>query len=141
MPIKKYERRWVQKRQTIMMFVLFGGIALLELFPGSLVKRTDARPPIFVYMSIALGLAHYWILWTPHTITVFENGEVEFAGFLRRKRMMLNSIQSISPASRPQLLDVKADGAGFAIFHQFDDLHDFITRVKAANPNADIKGC
>jgi hypothetical protein len=89
-----------------------------------------------------VGWYWYWILSMPHTIGVSESGNVEFIGVTRTRRTTLREIKSIKPyTAQFGFLLVKTGSGKIRILNQFDGFHDFIIRLKTANPAVELRGC
>lgn len=77
----------------------------------------------------------------PQSITLSEDGRIEFTSTLRQRVVYVTGIQSIKPEGLESLLVVHANGVRIPLIPQFDGFHDFLARLKAMNPNIELRGC
>jgi hypothetical protein len=129
--------------------LIFGALMLLtavglSITTGMLPASHGVGPPR-AFGILLLGIVAwywYWVLSMPHTISVSEPGDVEFIGVTRTRHTTLREIESIKPnSSQFGFLVVGTSGGKFRILNQFDGFHDFILRLKTANPAVELRGC
>jgi hypothetical protein len=91
-----------------------------------------------VWVAIVLWL---WITTIWRAAYRFDvSGEgVEFRSILWRRRTRLDEIRSIR-ALGPRYVVIKFDGGRAELYGTIDGWHDFVNRVKAANPGVVLKG-
>jgi len=111
----------------------------LELFGG-----IPYHPPWEFILGI-IFLAYSWMLpglTFPSRISLSPDGRIEFANALGRKVIYAGDVQSIRPEGMtPGIFVVRANRKEIALSAQFDGFHDFLARLKAMNPNIELKGC
>jgi hypothetical protein len=107
-----------------------------------LVRSPKAPPPLFgVFFLAVICLVLFSFLRLPHRITLAPDGSVEFRSILRRQVVRGEEIRSIKPSSHIGFFLVKTDGATIRLLGQFDNFHDFLTRLQALNPRVELRGC
>jgi hypothetical protein len=117
-----------------------GGFAIIAV--PVLVQAPKAPPPLFaVFFLAVICLSLFSILRLPHQITLAPDGAVEFRSILRRWVVRAGDIRSIKPSSHLGFFLVRTDGARIRILAQFDNFHDFLTRLQALNPRVELRGC
>lgn len=94
-----------------------------------------------VYMIAWGGFPILRSLTFPQSITMSSDGRIEFTSTLRKKVVYVTGIQSIKPEGLESLLVVRANGVRIPLWPQFDGFHDFLARLKAMNPNIELRGC
>jgi hypothetical protein len=120
-------------------FIIIG----LLMVTGLVHSSKGYGPPRFIGV-IWLGMVSwygYLILSLPHTIIVSEPGQVELISIIRKSQTSLREIESIKPASQFGFFVVRTATGKFRILNQFDGFHDFIVKLKKANPTVELKGC
>ncbi len=93
--------------------------------------------PLLVIVGIysQLALIPYRIIWC-------ENGAIDFVAWARTRSIRIDDLISIKPdASQVGFLRIKHRLGSFRLLPQFDGFHEFLTRLKAANPNIEMRGC
>lgn len=136
---------YIQRHLKILMIgmlVIFSVIGLLFI-SGLFQSAKGDGPPRFVgiFWFAIIFWNGYWVLSLPHTIVVSESGQVEFIGVIRKRQTKFREIQSIKPDNQYGFLIVKTGSGKFRILNQFDEFHDFILRLKTANPAVELRGC
>jgi hypothetical protein len=136
---------YIQRHLKILMIgmlTVFSIIGLLFLSGIFQTAQGDGPPRLvgIVWIGI-IGLYSYWVLSLPHTIIVSQSGKVEFMSVLRKRQTTLREIQSIKPDTQYGFLIVRTSSRKIRILNQFDEFHDFLARLKAANPNVKLQGC
>jgi hypothetical protein len=128
--------------------LIFGLLAIFLiiglLMVTGLVHSSKGDGPLRFVGVIWLGMViwyGYLILSLTHTIIVSEIGQVELISIIRKSQTSLCEIESIKPASQFGFLVVRTTTGKFRILNQFDGFHDFIVRLKTANPTVELKGC
>ena len=141
----KSYRLYIQRHLKILffgmlaLFTIIGLLLITGLFQST---KGDGPPRVFgIFWLGMIGWYWYWMLSMPHTIIVSESGHVEFIGVIRKRLTTLREIQSIKPDSQFGFLTIKTSSGKFRILNQFDEFHDFILRLKTANPAVEIRGC
>ncbi len=121
-------------------FVSVGAIIVI----GPALFRNWTGPPWFVgflFLAIIGGNA-LWVLGIPHKITFHQDETVEFTSVLRSRTIPLPEIVSIKPEGTISgFLVVRTEGSKIGLLAQFDGFHDFVTRLKAVNPLAELRRC
>ena len=107
-----------------------------------LVRSPKAPPPLFgVFILAVICLVLFYLLSLPHRITLAPDGSIEFRSILRRRVVRVEEIRSIKPSSHIGFFLVRTDGATIRLLVQFDNFHDFLTRLQALNPRVELRGC
>ena len=107
-----------------------------------LVRSPKAPPPLFgVFFLAVICILLFNVLSLPHRITLAPNGAVEFISILRRRVLRAEEIRSIKPSSHLGFFLVRTDGARIRLLAQFDNFHDFLTRLQALNSRVELRGC
>lgn len=83
-----------------------------------------------------------WTLRIPRRIELHEDGLVVFSGLMRRLEVHASEISSIKPGgSQLGFLVLRHSGGKLKLLNQFDDFHDFLTRLEQSNPGIELRGC
>jgi hypothetical protein len=124
------------------MLVMFSVIGL-SFASGIFQSAKGDGPPrvVGIFWIVIIAWYAYWVLSLPHTIFISESGAVTFIGVVRKRETTLREIRSIKPDSQFGFLMVKTSTGKFRILNQFDEFHDFLVRLKAANPAVELRGC
>ena len=137
---------YVQRHAKILIFGVLGVFTIIGLlFITGLLQSSngDWSPRVFgIFWLAIVGWYWYWVLSMPHTIGVSKAGNVEFISVIRTRRTTLREIESIKPySSQFGFLIVKTGSGKIRLLSQFDGFHDFILRLKTANPAVELRGC
>jgi hypothetical protein len=123
--------------------VLLGASAFfvwLKLFGG-----LPYDPPwvSFIVMSVIwAGIYVYLVLLLPSSISLSPDGRLEFKSTFGQKALYVDEVQSIKPDGLfPRIFVIRASGNTIKFRSQFDGFHDFLARLKAMNPNVELRGC
>jgi hypothetical protein len=132
--------------QKWLLFAVFGVCTTLFLIGGVTTAFSvghSGPPRLLASMFIAIpGLIWYQVLIVPHAITLDIDGTVVFKAVLRSRVFNVGEVLSIKPRFNQVGYFVLDFGRGKQRFiGQFTGFHDFITRLKAANPNVEVLGC
>ncbi len=146
MPDVRAYHLYVQRYAKISIFGMLGVFTIVGLLfiAGVLQSSNGDGPPRVagIFWLAIVGWYWYWVLSMPHTIGVSESGDVEFISITRTRRTTLREIESIKPySSQFGFLTVKTGSGKIRILNQFDGFHDFILRLKTANPRVELRGC
>ncbi len=107
-----------------------------------LVRAPKATPPLFgVFFLAVICLLLFNVLSLPHRMILAPDGSVEFRSILRRRVVRIEEIRSIKPSSHIGFFLVRTDGPTIRLLGQFDNFHDFLTRLQALNPRVELRGC
>ncbi len=130
------------KLLLVILFVAFAGIGVAFLLPNIL-KAPKAPPPMAGAMFLVImAIYGLWILNLPTRITLAADGTVEFISLWRRRTMRADEIKSIKPeGSHFGFFVVRTDRTKIRILAQFDNFHDFLTRLQALHPAVELRGC
>jgi hypothetical protein len=141
----KSYRLYVQPYLKVMIFgvlVLFTIIGLLMVTGLLSSAKGDGPPRLFgLFWLGMIGWYWYWILSVSHTIVVSESGQVDFIGVVRKRRTTMREILSVKSDTQFGFLMIKTSSGKIRILNQFDEFHDFIIQLKAANPGVELRGC
>ncbi len=137
---------YVQRYAKIMIFGMLGVFTIVGLLfiTGIFQSSNGDGPPraVGIFWLGIVGWYWYWVLSIPHTIGVSESGNVEFISVIGTRRTTLRDIKSIKPySSQFGFLIVKTVSGKIRLLNQFDGFHDFILRLKTANPTVELRGC
>lgn len=146
MPDVQSYHLYVPRHAKILIFGMLGVFTIIGLLflSGVLQSPKGDGPPraVGIFWFCIVGWYWFWVLSMPHTIAVSESGSVEFISVIRRRRTTLREIESIKPySSQFGFLIVKTGSGKIRILNQFDEFHDFVLRLKTANPGVELRGC
>jgi hypothetical protein len=117
------------------------GIFIISL---SLLSNDKNAPPLLFdlfFLAAIVGNA-LWILSIPHQISLSKEGIIEFKSVLRRRVIKAIDVKSIKPAGFYYgFVIVRATQTKVRLFPQFDGFHDFLVKLKAMNPQVELRGC
>jgi len=125
------------------MFTVFTGVSLL-IAAGVFQSSDGNGPPRIVGLLwlIIISGNGYWVLTIPHTIIVSESGQVVFKSALRMRRTTFREINSIKPyGAQIGFFQIQTNTGKIRLINQVDGFHDFVSRLKEANPTVELKGC
>lgn len=111
---------------------------------ASVVRPTLEGPPPVLVLVFLVGIALFWgrQLRMPRRIVLHEDGRLEFLSPVRRVEITAQEITSIRPdGSQLGFLMIRWSAGKVRLLNQFDGFHDLLTRIKAANPAVEIRGC
>jgi hypothetical protein len=128
---------------------LYGLLAFMTLLGLVLVLnvvlRGGDRGPQSVVLVLWLGvLAWVWYAYLriPYAIHWPEDGTIEITSPLRRLTLAPRDIVSLKGMFlSPGFLKLRHTGGKIILLAQMDGLHEFIIRVKAANPQVEVGAC
>jgi hypothetical protein len=124
------------------MILAFTGAGFAIIVVPLLAHASKAPPPLFgVFFLAAICLSLFSILRLPHQITLAPDGAIEFRSILRTWVVWAMDIRSIKPSSHLGFFLVRTDGARIRLLAQFDNFHEFLTRLQALNPRVELRGC
>jgi hypothetical protein len=130
------------KLQLGFVVLALGGVAFAAIGVPLLVRAPKAPPPLFgVFFLAIICVVLLQFLSLPHRITLAPDGSVEFTSIWRRRVVRIEEIRSIKPSSHIGFFLVRTDGANIRLLAQFDNFHDFLTRLQARNPGVELRGC
>ncbi len=121
-------------------------LSVLAVAIFSVAGSTEKKPPaIFAFFLLLLLVGYYWYftLQIPSAIIWTDDGTIVFNAVIRTITMSPNEIVSIKPAFSTGIgfLAFRFRNRKILLLNQFDDFHEFITRLKSANPAIEIRGC
>ncbi len=103
----------------------------------------DGPPPAAAAIWFVV-VAWYWfrVLRLPRRIVTHDDGRIEFISPIRRVEIASRDIIAIRP-DRGQMgfLTVVYGSGKLRLFNQFDGFHEFLSRLKSANPSVELRGC
>lgn len=111
---------------------------------GSIIGTNPNWPPgIFAVFLIGIPCFHWFrVLSTPHRITLDVDGTTTFISVIRSRQFHLREVKALRPVGGELGFFTIDFGHGKQKFlAQFTGFHDFVTRLKEANPNAVVLGC
>jgi hypothetical protein len=121
-------------------YFMLGVLVLLTLVaPAMLVKFVQSGG--WYYVVWVAILAWFWfIALFRFAYRIRVNGNAaEFKTIARRRRTPLAQIRSIHARSTGYVI-IRFDGGRVELAGAFNDFHDFVNRVKEANPGVELKG-
>ena len=131
---------WAVKIILLIPLGIFAILAILFLVFGSL----KGGPPKFVGIFFLGWVAWfcYFISSIPYKINAYGASEIEFISLTRNRRVSPVDIISIKPyGSQFGFLLVKTNRGKIKLINQFDGFHEFIAKLKVANPSIELRGC
>ncbi len=138
-----YAPRIVAAFGKLLIFGLLGLFLLVGVWIILESLRT-ARSLIWVGLLwlVVVGYVAYTYLALPYTILWQDDGMIGFKSVLRTFIVAPNQIRSIVPESWPiGFLIVKTQRGKLRLPNQFNDFHEFLARLEAANPGVELRGC
>lgn len=130
------------------LLIVVPGIVLLAVSIGFFVASAwgvgQNAPPWFIGFLPLFGLLIFFlqVALHPYRIVWREMGTVDFVSWARTRSIRPEDFVSIIPDSMQLAqLRIKHRGGSFRLLPQFDGFHEFLTRLKAANPSIELRGC
>ena len=119
------------------------GVGMLIFVASSVQIEEPAAVPFLLIWVGFVGFFAYRMLQMPSTIEWQGNGAVSFRGPIRTLSIPISEIQSIRPGGNNGLgfLEIRFIGGKLELLNQFDEFHDFLSRLKAENPKVELRGC
>jgi hypothetical protein len=114
------------------------------LFLSGLLHGSSGGPPRFMGLVFFSVSCRFWYLIgsTPYKIAVLETAEIEFISVIRTKRLLFTDIESVKPdRGHFGFLIIRHRTGKIKLVNQFDGFHEFVLKLKAKNPSAEIRGC
>jgi hypothetical protein len=123
-----------------MLFAFLGVTILMFLLPY-IVSGPDT-PPAFIgfFWLLIVGWNLFLILRIPHEIVLHNDGTVEFNAVIRKVQMNAGEIASMNPANGTFGFMIIKGKKNLRLLAQFDNFHDFISKLKQHNPSIIIRG-
>jgi len=134
---------WVIRLMMYLPGIIFVPISVF-LFTASFWNVGRNPPPWFVGLFPLFGIAAIYLQLAliPYRIRWREDGAIDFVAWARTRTVRLEDLVSIKPdTSQVGFLRFKHRKGSFRLFPQFDGFHEFLTRVKTANPGIEMRGC
>ena len=124
-----------------MFFVFFVSIIFMLVLP--FIITGSKAPPVFVgvFWFLIVGWNLFWILRFPHQIVLHSDGIIEFNSVIRKVRMNANEIKSMKPVNCTFGFLIVKGKKNVRLLTQFDNFHEFVSRLKEFNPSVIIRGC
>jgi hypothetical protein len=95
-----------------------------------------------VIFLILIGATAVKKLRAPSSITLHEDGTVEFSALLSRVTIRAQDIESIKPSgSELGYLIVQHSHGKVWLLNQFNQFHEFVLEIKRLNPSIELRGC
>ena len=127
---------WFEAALGYILILIIPGIFLLMIWAGRL------RP-----LSVWFGVL--WLLWVvyasyrfltmPYRIEVLDEDQIRFIG-LRTTTISPQNILWVHGLGRG-FVDLKYRGGKIRVLQRFTGFHEFVTELKRANPNIEVRGC
>jgi hypothetical protein len=120
-------------------YLMFAALLLFTAFvPITLVKFVQTGEWFYLAWVAALGWFWFNALRTAYRIEV-EGDAVTFRTLGGRKLTTLSRVHSIRSTNAGHTT-VRFEGGRVDLLGGFDGFHDFVARVKQANPSVELKG-
>ena len=136
-------QNWSFILMTWAMPIFITVIGAFFAYASILHPREGGPPPFLAAMWFAI-LAWIWfrLLRLPRRIVTHPDGRIEFISPIRRVEIGAGDIIAIRP-DRGQVgfLTVVHSSGKVQLFNQFDGFHEFLSRLKAAHPSVELRGC
>jgi hypothetical protein len=115
-------------------------LAALTAFTPFVLGHAISSRSWFELIWVAIVL-WFWVttIWRAAYRFDVSGDTVEFRSILWRRRTRLNEIRSIR-ALGPRYVVIRFEAGRAELYGTIDDWHDFVSRVKAANPAVELKG-
>jgi hypothetical protein len=120
------------------MFLCFLAFLALLLFKGGSEHYTFLIFTLFMLVVLSLTLVS--TLRIPHLIEWHDDNTISFVSRLRTTKLKPENIVSIKP-DQFGTLKLKHTKGKIELRNHFDDFHNFIVRLKAANSSVEVRGC
>jgi hypothetical protein len=118
------------------------GVGVLIFVVSSAEIAAPVAVPFLLVWVGFVGFFAYQMLRMPSTIEWQSNGTVVFRGLIRSLSVPISEIQSIRPRGNGLgFLEIRFAGGRLQLLNQFDEFHDFLSRLKAENPKVELRGC
>jgi hypothetical protein len=131
------------KLLLVVVFVALAGAGTAIIVLPWLFHAPKAPPPLVgvIFLSV-IGLNLFWLLSLPYRITLAQDGTIEFISLWRQRVVRTEEVRSIKPeGSHLGFFVVRTDHSKIRMLAQFDDFHDFLTRLQALHPGVELRGC
>jgi hypothetical protein len=135
MHLKTMEHTYRSARiNRVFMFAVLGAITAFS----PLVAFSARQEPFLVVWLAILGFFWYVMLYRlAHEIRL-GNGTATFRGLVRHSKVPVQRISRLQV--RGNVLTVRWERGRVDLLFPIDGLHDFVKRVKAANPTVELVG-
>jgi hypothetical protein len=70
-----------------------------------------------------------------------DDGAIDFISMIRKVQMQATEITSIKPANGTFGFLIVTGKKNVRLLAQFDDFHEFVSKLKQYNPSVIIRGC
>lgn len=123
---------------------LFAFLGMLVVFFALPLVTPEANsPPAFVglFVLAIVGWNLFWILRFPYEILLYSDGTICFKGVIRKVQMHATEMKSLKPANGTFGFLVVRGKKNVLLLAQFDNFHEFVSRVKQYNPSMITRGC
>jgi len=130
----------------IFLMAMLVSIALLGLaiLIPALFSQDEIRPaPWFALVWFGfLSWVWFFYLRIPYAITYLDDDSLEFRGLIRKTRVPVKDIISIKAVPLAAgFIKIKTRRGSIRLINQITGLYELLGRVKALNPEVEIKGC
>jgi hypothetical protein len=133
--------RWLYRVSFVLLLLLTaGGVAIL----GLTFLHKGPGPPWWLALTWAAIMAIVWNIFgsLPYAINWEEGGVIEFHRFRGILRVHPLEVVSLSGTFLSAgYLRLKHRGGAVNLYAQMDGMHEFISRLKTANPAVRVTGC
>lgn len=120
------------------------GIGGLCGFVWSLSRGLRSEPPPFVFLlPVVIAAVNGWFMGGfAIEVRLTEDGYLEFSGPLRRGRVAVLDIISISPSKMSQMpvYVVRHRNGWFRVDGRLNGMHELINEIKRQNPVIELRG-
>ncbi len=127
---------WFEAALGYVLILMIPSFVLLLIWAGRL-------RPLSAWFAILWLLwiiyASYRFLTMPYRIDVLDEGQIRFIGLHSTTVSPLNIVWI--RGLRSGFVDLKYRGGKIRVSQGFTGFHEFITELKRANPNIEVRGC
>lgn len=130
--------------KALLIWVVLGflGMTVLMFILPFITTGANAPPAFIGFIPLALlGWNLVWFLRFPYEIALHNDGSIDFNSVIRKVRMHATEIQSIKPANGTFGFLVVTGKKNVRLLAQFDDFHEFVSKLKQYNPSVITRGC
>jgi hypothetical protein len=116
--------------------VLAGGVAVIVMA----LSQGD-NPGMLVFLGLwwaPMLFGVYRQATMPHTIEVGDDGRIRFVGTFRTTTVPPSNVGSVR--GRGSFVTVKHTGGTLLLLQGFAGFHEFLTELRRANPNIEMRG-
>ena len=130
------------KFTLLFMLVFFAGMSIFIVVNGFRAQSKPHPPIVIVVFLIAIVTWHLFrIFRIPHKIILHRDGIIELISVIRQLTVQAGDVKSIKPEGPSLGFLVVRTNRKIRLSAQFDDFHDFVSKLKALSPSIVLRGC